>query len=55
MLIATALPSSKAFAHSVDNSAAPVTHYLCVMLGIGIVYAAYLVLRMYRRKQEQKH
>jgi hypothetical protein len=35
MLIATALPISKAFGHTVDNTSAPVTGYLCVMLGIG--------------------
>lgn len=55
MLVATALPYSKAFAHSVNNSAAPVTGYLCFMLSIGAAYAVFLLLRMYRRKQEQKH
>jgi predicted RND superfamily exporter protein len=55
MLIATALPISKAFGHTVDKTGAPVTGYLCVMLGIGAAYALFLVFRMFRKKQENQN
>lgn len=55
MLIATALPFSKAFGHSISKSGAPVTGYLYLMLGIGAAYTLFLVLRMYRKKHENQN
>ena len=54
MLIATALPFSQAFGHTVNKSNAPITAYACVMLGIGAAYSMFLVYRTMRRKQQDQ-
>jgi hypothetical protein len=52
LLIATALPFSNAYGHSVNKTGAPITGYLCVMLAIGLTYTFFLVVRTQRKRPE---
>jgi hypothetical protein len=52
MLIATALPFSKAYAHTGSMEGAPVSGYLYFMLSLGTAYLVFLLIRMQRRKQQ---
>jgi hypothetical protein len=54
MLLATALPFSKVYAHSVSLQSAPVTSYMYFMLSVGAAYFLFLVIRNYRRKQQNQ-
>jgi threonine/homoserine/homoserine lactone efflux protein len=54
LLIATALPFAKVFAHSVTVNKAPVSTYVYLMLAIGAAYLLFLIIRMFRQKQQDQ-
>jgi threonine/homoserine/homoserine lactone efflux protein len=54
LLIATALPFSKALAYTASVHKAPVSTYMYVMLSIGAAYLLFLLIRMYRQKQQDE-
>lgn len=49
MLLATALPFTKAAAHYGDKKNVPVSGYLFLMIGIGATYFLYLLVRVQRK------
>jgi len=48
LLLATALPLPKAFAHYGEGTDVPVTGYLFLMTAIGAIYFLYLLVRVQR-------
>jgi hypothetical protein len=54
LLLATALPFSQVQAHSGSLQKAPITGYICFMLAVAGAYSLYLVVRTYRRKQQNQ-
>jgi hypothetical protein len=49
MLIATALPFTEAAAHFGEKKNVPVSGYMFLMVGIGILYSLYLMVRVQRK------
>ncbi len=54
MLLATALPFTQAKAHTGSLQSAPINGYLYFMVGVGIVYFIFLLIRMQRRSNKIK-
>jgi hypothetical protein len=54
MLLATALPFPQAQAHTGSLQGAPINGYMYFMLGVGIVYFIFLLIRMQRRSNKLK-
>ena len=54
MLIATALPFSAVHAHTITEKQAPVVGYLYFMLSVGAAYFLFLLVRLYRQRQQDQ-
>jgi hypothetical protein len=54
MLVATALPFATASAHYGEKTSVPVSGYMFLMIGIGILYSLYLLVRVQRKNVKSR-